>query len=59
LNPAQIIRLSQFVGVGIEEGGLKETDGYSISPIAFTLPYSKNLITYNQQAIKQLGMSHS
>jgi hypothetical protein len=43
----------------MEDGGIKETDGYSISPIAFTLPYSKNLITYNQQAIKQLGMSHS
>lgn len=37
----------------------KKSDEYQISPMAFTLPYSKNLITYNQKAIKQLATSHS
>jgi hypothetical protein len=45
LNPAQIVRLSQFVGLAVNEK--KSEKDYAISPIAFTLPYSKNLVTYN------------
>lgn len=59
MNPAQIIRLSLFIELGVTEEVKNNSDDYNISPIAFTLPYSKNLITYNQKAIKQLATSHS
>jgi hypothetical protein len=42
LNPLQIIRLSQFVDLAINEvEPSNEFEGYGISQIAFTLPYAK------------------